>query len=188
MTNQVNQQNNNQPTFDLSQFDEKFAQEEVREPNYPKIPDGKYQVQVERIEMVATQTGNPMIKWQLHIHGPHHAGQKLWKNSVITEKTLGMIKTDLTTCGINMDNFKFSQIQSRFPELLDIGLEVQKKTTGTDSQGRANVNIYFNSRLDAKFPPIEKGGATGMATGPTLAPGAPVTDFDFSFDAGDLPF
>ena len=53
-------------TIDLAQFDDDFAQAEVEEREFETIPDGKYRVNVERVELTRAQTsGNPMLKWTL---------------------------------------------------------------------------------------------------------------------------
>lgn len=57
--------------IDLAQFDDDFAHAEVEEREFETIPDGKYQVNVERAELTRAQTsGNPMLKWTLRILAP----------------------------------------------------------------------------------------------------------------------
>ncbi len=170
--------------MDLTQFDEGYNQAEVQVSNFVEVPDGKYQVQIEKVEIVSTSTGKPMIKWQFHIRGGNEnfIGKKLFKNSVITENTLKMIKSDLMTMGVELK--KFSDLPSHLSDLLDLGLEVFKKTSGTDPQGKPNVNVYINGNMGKKFPPV----GTATSAGATIPANAVVTDFDGTFDAGDLPF
>ncbi|HOM98868.1 MAG TPA: DUF669 domain-containing protein, partial [Acidobacteriota bacterium] len=62
--------------IDLTQFDEDFAEAEVEERDFEPIPDGKYQVNVERVELTRAQTsGNPMLKWTLRIIAPRFRGR-----------------------------------------------------------------------------------------------------------------
>jgi hypothetical protein len=49
------------------------------------------------------------------------------------------VKGDLKTLGINLA--KFSELQQRLDELLDVTLEVTKRTRGEYS------NVYFNKRI-----------------------------------------
>ena len=61
--------------LDLAQFDDDFAEAPVEEREFEDVPDGKYQVNVEKVELTRAQSsGNPMLKWTLKILGPRLAG------------------------------------------------------------------------------------------------------------------
>ena len=128
--------------IDLSQFDEPFRQEQPAERgDMDSVPDGKYQVTVEKVELTeAHTTGNPMLKWMLRIIAPRHVNRVLWRNSVITSNTLKFLKTDLHICGLELE--KLSDLPKHLKKLLDVKLEVTKKTKGD------NENIFFNRRID----------------------------------------
>ena len=70
---------------------------------------------------------------------PRFANRLIWRNSVITNKTLRYLKTDLHLCGLDLD--KLSDLPGRLKELLDVHLEVAKKTNGDYE------NIYFSRRI-----------------------------------------
>jgi hypothetical protein len=53
-----------------------------------------------------------------------------------TEENLKWLKTDLVKCGIFLD--KFSDLTTRYIELLDLELDVYVKPKGD------NVNVYIN--------------------------------------------
>ncbi len=127
--------------LDLAQFDDDFAEAPVEEREFEDIPDGKYQVNVEKVELTRAQSsGNPMLKWTLKILGPRFAGRLLWRNSVMASKeNLKWLKTDLHTCGLDVE--KLSDLPARLGDLLDVKLEVTKRTKGE------NENIYFNRRI-----------------------------------------
>ena len=127
--------------IDLAQFDNSFRQEKTQEAgDYDAVPDGKYQVTVEKVELTeARSTGNPMIKWKLRIIAPQQVNRILWRNSVITNKTLKFIKTDLHICGLDLETF--SELPNHLSKLLDVKLEVTKRTKGE------NENIFFNQRI-----------------------------------------
>lgn len=127
--------------FDLAHLDDDFGQAEVEEREHESVPDGKYQVNVDKVELTRARTsGNPMLKWTLRILGPTHAGRLLWRNNVMaTAMNLKWLKTDLDTCGLQLE--KLSDLPSHLDKLLDIKLEVVKKTNGE------NENIYMNKRL-----------------------------------------
>ena len=105
------------------------------------VPDGKYQVKVDRVELTRSETsGNPMLKWALKILSPTHKGRLLWRNNVIASKdNVKWLKQDLYTCGLQMD--KLSDLPGKLETLLDVGLEVTKRTKNEFE------NIYFNRRI-----------------------------------------
>jgi len=129
------------PDVDLTPFDAEFLEAPVEEREFSDVPDGKYQVQVDRAEIVrAKSSGNPMLKWTLRILGPRFAGRLLWRHNVIASReNVRWLKNDLHVCGLEL--VRLSDLQSHLHELLDIQLEITKKTRGE------NVNIYLNKRL-----------------------------------------
>ena len=132
---------NNDDTMDLAQFDDDFVSADVEEKDFEAVPDGKYQVKVDRVELTRSETsGNPMLKWALKILGPTHKGRLLWRNNVIASKdNVKWLKQDLYTCGLQMD--KLSDLPGKLEILLDVGLEVTKRTKNEFE------NIYFNRRI-----------------------------------------
>ncbi len=132
---------NNDDTMDLAQFDDDFVSADVEEKDFEAVPDGKYQVKVDRVELTRSETsGNPMLKWALKIMGPTHKGRLLWRNNVIASKdNVKWLKQDLYTCGLQMD--KLSDLPGKLETLLDVGLEVTKRTKNEFE------NIYFNRRI-----------------------------------------
>jgi hypothetical protein len=127
--------------IDLAQFDDAFAAAEVEERDFEEVPDGKYQVNVEKVELTrARSSGVPMLKWGLRILGPQHRGRMLWRNNVIgTPDNIKWLKNDLYTCGLQLT--RLSELQANLGRLLDIKIEVNKRTNGD------NTNIYFNKRI-----------------------------------------
>ena len=119
-------------TLDLRKFDQAYAMAPSME-TFAKVPDGRYQVVVENVELTTTKTtSNPMFKWKLRISGPKYANRLLWKHSVITENSLGRVKTELKLCGYEAD--KLSPVEGRLLEFQGLELEVTKKgrTDGPD--------------------------------------------------------
>lgn len=134
-------QNENEE-IDLSQFDDDYDSAEVEDREFDAVPDGKYQVIVERVELSrAKSSGNPMLKWTLKILAPTHAGRLLWRNNVMASKeNIKWLKNDLHTCGLELE--KLSDLPERLNDLLDLTLEVTKRTRGE------NENIYLNRRIE----------------------------------------
>lgn len=137
--NETYEQENAQ--FDLAQWDEEYVNAPIEDREFESVPDGKYQVVVDRVELTKSQnTGNTMLKWKLKALGPKHEGAVLWRNNVIASKSnVQWLKNDLHVCGIDLE--KLSDLPANLKRLLDVRLEVTQKTKGE------NVNVYINRRL-----------------------------------------
>lgn len=133
------EENDGFETMDLSQFDDDFKAAEVETGEYVQVPDGKYQVNVDRVELTKSRNGNPMLKWTFRILAPVHRGRLLWKNSVITDRTLKWLKKDLVICGLQLD--RLSELSDRLHDLVNIQLEINKRTKGEDE------NLYLQQRI-----------------------------------------
>jgi len=139
--------------IDLSSLDDDFA-EAPEDRSFQELPDGKYQVNVDAVELTTAKTsGRPMLKWTLKILGPRFAGRLMWRNHVITQgPNLAWLKQDLRLCGLELQ--KISELRANLHLLLDVKLEVSRKTVGENS------NIYFNRRIanDEPVPGGHDGG------------------------------
>ena len=150
--------------IDLTQFDDEFAEAPIEERSFDEVPDGKYQVNVEKVELVTAKTsGNPMLRWELRILAPRCQGRILFRHNVLaTRENLKWLKNDLHVCGLDLQ--KVSELRDHLGKLLDVKLEVTKRTKGE------NTNVYFNRKivLDAAAP----GGDAGYdaAAGDALSP------------------
>ncbi len=152
---------------DLTRFDGDFAEAPVEEKKeFDPVPDGKYQVNVDKVEITTAKTsGNPMLKWTLKILAPSHRGRLLWRNNVMaTRENIRWLKNDLHVCGLDLQ--KLSDLPANFERLLDVKLEVTKRTKG-DSE-----NVYFNRRIV-----LDEGAA-----------GAGGSDAQGGSAKGDIPF
>jgi hypothetical protein len=125
--------------IDLEAYDNQFDQAD--EPEFDEIPDGKYQVNVEKAEITKAKTsGNPMLKWTLKIVGPSNINRLLWNYHILNNPTgQSWLKKDLKLCNVSLN--KLSDLPSNLEYLLDVKLEVTVRTRD------GNQNIYFNRRL-----------------------------------------
>jgi hypothetical protein len=123
---------------DLTSFDDVFESAET--PSYEEVPDGKYQVKIQTAKIESSQKGDPMIKFDLEIISGSQVGRHIFKNSVITQASLPYVKADLKTLGLELA--KLSELSGRLDELLDVTLEITKRTRGD------YTNVYFNRRLN----------------------------------------
>ena len=143
---------------DLTQFDDAFSEAPVEEKKeFEPVPDGKYQVNVEKVEITTAKTsGNTLLKWTLKILAPHHRGRLLWRNNVMaTRENIKWLKNDLHVCGLDLA--KLSDLPAHLEALLDVKLEVTKRTKG-DSE-----NVYLNRRIVLDDIGAEGGEAHGDA-------------------------
>lgn len=133
--------NPNLDDIDLGEFDEDFNEAEYESNDYSPVPDGKYQVVVDGAEIeVAKTSGNPMLKWTLKILGPTHRGRLLWTRNVFMHgQSMKWLKRNLSICGFETSSL--NDLKHRRGELLDVTLEITKRTRGD------NENIYFNKRI-----------------------------------------
>ena len=127
---------------DLADFDSPYDGAERPEGDFPKVSDGNYQANLDRIELTRSKnSGEPMIKWTLRIVGPECKGRLLWRYNVIKhdKERLGYIKKDLYTCGVELE--KFSDLPKHFPSMLNTLLNISVQTKGEFQ------NIYLNGKV-----------------------------------------
>lgn len=137
----MNEPNVSPDDIDLAQFDDDFAEAKVESRDFEDVPDGKYQVAVDKVEITRAKTsGNALLRWTLKVLGGPHAGRFLWRNNVMASRdNIRFLKTDLHVCGLDLE--KLSDLPANLERLLDVKLEVTKKSKGE------NVNVYFNRRI-----------------------------------------
>jgi hypothetical protein len=106
-------------------------------------------VVVQKVELArARSSGNPMLRWQLRITSGAHDGRILFRNNVMASKeNLAWLKKDLHTCGLDLE--KLSDLNDRMSELLDVALDVTKRTRGD------RTNVFLNKRLERTVVPVE---------------------------------
>jgi len=125
---------------DLAGFDDDYVGSEVSDSEFDSVPDGKYQVKVDRIELTRTTKGDPMLKWTLRILGPTHEGRLLWRNNVMgSPENIAWLKKDLYACELRLA--RLSELPANLERLLDIRLDVTKKTRGEYE------SVYINRRI-----------------------------------------
>lgn len=126
---------------DLSRFDDAYNRicaappAPAPTPN-DDLPDGLYETQIEEARLgKAQRSGNPMITFRLRITSGEHRGRLLVKNSFITDKSLHIVKDELSRLNLNLD--RFSDLPEHLAQLSDRAISVYKKRDGDW------VRIYF---------------------------------------------
>jgi hypothetical protein len=110
---------------------------------FSEVPDGAYQVKVERVELGRTKlTGRRRLKWGLTVLAGEHKGQWIWRQNMIeTAENCRWLKKDLAVCGVELDTL--AELDYKLKALLDIKLDITVRKSGDFH------NVYFNARLDA---------------------------------------
>jgi hypothetical protein len=138
--------------IDLSSYEDAFSEASADAPfSRDAVPDDRYLVTVERVEISETRAGMA-LKWMLRILGPHHEGRVLWHcNTFGSVESMLWLKRDLKLCGIELG--ALSELPQRLHELLDLTVEVAKRTKG--GRDRTYLNRCVRTRTQ---PPRETPG------------------------------
>jgi hypothetical protein len=124
---------------DLSPFDDEYKA--VEPADIDDLPDGRYQLRVQSVKLDYSQKGDPMLKWDLVVLAGPHANRHIFKNAVITQASLPLVKASLQTLGLVLE--RFSDLPHRLDELLNLTLEVSKRTKGE------YANVYFKKLIQS---------------------------------------
>jgi len=142
-----------------------------------EVPDGVYQVVVDKVRITESKNGKPIMQWFLIIAHGQYAGCTVKKSNVINENTLKMIKTDIAKLGCGLEKMRLSEL----PDFLDlaIGAKLEVKVV-TDSFGK-NVRI-----LSCISPPVV--ATTGIDGGKEDGFGGEDEAKEDGDEADDVPF
>ena len=114
---------------ELTEFDSMWPDIDP-DKEYEGVPDGIYQVRVDRCYMTRTKTtGKPMLKWELVVLAGEYVNRVIYWNNVLGSKNnIKYLKGNLIKCGMELD--KVSDLPDRTGELLDKWIAIKKKKTG----------------------------------------------------------
>lgn len=135
----------------LQQYEEAFQKSEVNKRNFEELPDGKYTVRVDRVELTQSKTTmKPQLVWEFVVTEGRYTGRKVWKyNGLDSEDKIGFLKNDLYQAGLSID--RLMKLEANLPKLLDRILEIGLKTKETLSFGKIQ-NVYINKLISNKKP------------------------------------
>lgn len=127
---------------DLAEMNDEYAAAPKAESRtFEEVPDGKYQVIVQAVEVTTSKAGNLMLKWKLQILAGPYAGRLIWKHSLLNSKeALPYLKADLAHCGVELA--LLTDLEGRCGELLDKTLQVTK-----------GKSVYINGPVKLDLPP-----------------------------------
>jgi hypothetical protein len=134
---------------ELSQLDDDYASAQAV--NTSDVPDGRYEVRLKEVKLARSRNRDPMIKYDMVVLSGPHARRHIFKNSVISDASLRLIKAELEKLGLVLG--RLSALPGQLDRLRDLTLQVSKRTAGE------YVNVYFNKVIHVR-------GAEGSAEGP----------------------
>lgn len=141
--------------IDLSEYDNDFEAAEAQDRG--GVPDGKYQVAVDVVELKLTkQKRIPMLCWTFIVLVGTYARRKIYRNDLIQADKMSRLKTDLYTCGLKIT--KLSELKANLDKLLDLKLEIQQKTKAIEGRDEPYVNVYINKRITTEDQAASAGG------------------------------
>lgn len=139
----------------LESFDQTFEEHVTENNTFEGIPeDGTYHVMVDSVSLEVSKNNNYMLMWVLKIiDDDKYAGYFLYKTSLLmTKENIKWLKDELSVCKLYLN--KISDLPKYLEALLDIGLEVIKKTKEKDRNSKF-YNIYFQKRIPVFSNDIE---------------------------------
>jgi len=86
-----------------------------------------------------------MLKWTLRILGPKYVNRLLWRNNVLVSKeNIRWLKEELHICGLDLK--KLSDLPANLERLLDVKLEVTKRTKATTRTSTSTSASFSTTR------------------------------------------
>lgn len=111
------------------EFDIEALRDEVKEAaenggrgDYPDIPTGEYEVEIEKLEATSSKKGDPMVTVWFNILDSEYEGSKIFMNQVITKPfQINIVNEFLRSLGTDNDvKFKtFSQYEKLIDDIFD---------------------------------------------------------------------
>jgi hypothetical protein len=127
---------------DLTGLDGEF--EAVRPIDNSKVPDGQYLVRVHHVRLGYSRKDDPMLSWDFIVLSGELADRHVFKNTVITKKSLGFVKGDLEKFGLELK--RLSELQNYLDELKGRRLEITVRTKDE------YTDVIFDKLIDAADP------------------------------------
>lgn len=131
----------------LKQYEEAYQNAEVKDhTSFDELPDGKYKVQVDRVELAMSKSsGRPQLVWEFVVIEGKFEGRRIWKyNGLNSSEQIEWLKNDLYTAGLELT--RLSDLEYRLGELLDQYLEINLKTKIYKNE--PTQNVYINKMIE----------------------------------------
>ncbi len=140
-------------SLDLSSLDNLWDTTKPAD-GFSQVPAGKYQAYVDKAYIARGKQPphNPMIKMELVIAGPTHAGQRLFRNNVLaTQENIAWAKKDLAMAGIGVPSPFSQNVLGALSQLIGVGLNVTVTVKPPAlGQDRPSTNVYIDGTFGRK--------------------------------------
>lgn len=163
---------------DLQDIAAEFDSIEPAEDTGKNLPDGKYNVRIERLYFDKyNENERPILKYKFVVVDGEFEGRTQEKAGFLkTEQNISMFKADLLKAGLDMNGrgISFAVLQDHLQELIDVMLEINVVSSkkAVDKNGVPYVNVYINKRISDPFDDVdvETGQPKATARPATAAP------------------
>lgn len=105
------------------------------------IPEGTYEVVVNKVEQKNSRDGNPMISFEFEVSDGTHKGAKLFENCSLQPQALFKLKSVLLALGLEIPNKAFDL---NLRELIGLTCEVEVGHEVYEGKKRARILEYNN--------------------------------------------
>lgn len=138
---------------DFSKFDELFNTKEMAKeieelPDFEEVPDGKYIVKVENMELKESSNGNPMVAMQFNVEEGDCKGRKIFYNQVVTQafqlKLLNSFLESLLTDEEFIETIHFESYTQYAEQLTNVLNMINMEKFTYELQVKTNKKGYKN--------------------------------------------
>lgn len=132
----------------LASFDQDFADAPLPERSGGNVPDGKYQVKIDSVEIRSNQfNGGMELAMRLKVlDGPQSGRIIFHQREIDNPERMSYLRGDLNVCGLELQ--KLSELPRKLESLLDVRLDVQVKSKASKNDPeKIYQNVYLNKRL-----------------------------------------
>lgn len=120
------------------------------------IPEGTYEVVVNKAEQKNSRDGNPMISFEFEVSDGTHKGAKLFENCSLQPQALFKLKSVLMALGLDIPNKAFDL---NLRELIGLTCEVEVGHEVYEGKKRARILEYNNPEDSDEEEDGEDGGS-----------------------------
>lgn len=115
--------------------------------DFEPVPDGWYEVRVERAEETTASTGSPGVKVALIIEGGDFDGRWIWDRIWFTPKSMAFSRDKLEAIGITIPDGKFRLNPSDL-----VGRRCAVRTKQEEYNGKLDAKVAAYDRRSGSFP------------------------------------
>lgn len=131
----------------MKALDESHNPASVEDDGFTKLPDGEYQIRLDKLYINRSKKGRMQTVWEFEVISGSHSFRKIMKFSGMdTAAGLDFLTRDLRKVGI--ENFKWSDVQTQFSKPLDKLFLLQLVTKEKNEQSYQSIYILKSLNQD----------------------------------------